>query len=102
MSFNSTPMIHQLRTDFEQLLTLVTGPEAHSGVGHGPPGVCEATHAVQCSRLSAYQRTLSIVQETAAHAQRFALVGRQTSSQTALLAVTAEQLLHFAFSHSRY
>jgi len=30
MSFNSTSMIHQLRTDFEQLLTLVTGPEAHT------------------------------------------------------------------------
>ena len=30
MSFNSTAMIHQLRTDFEQLLTLVTGPEAHT------------------------------------------------------------------------
>lgn len=30
MSFNSTTMIHQLRTDFEQLLTLVTGPEAHT------------------------------------------------------------------------
>jgi hypothetical protein len=30
MSFNSTNMIHQLRTDFEQLLTLVTGPEAHT------------------------------------------------------------------------
>jgi len=29
MSFNSTAMIHQLRTDFEQLLTLVTGPDAH-------------------------------------------------------------------------
>lgn len=30
MSFNSTNLIHQLRTDFEQLLTLVTGPEAHT------------------------------------------------------------------------
>jgi hypothetical protein len=30
MSFNSTAMIHQLRTDFEQLLTLVTGPDAHT------------------------------------------------------------------------
>ena len=30
MSFNSMAMIHQLRTDFEQLLTLVTGPEAHT------------------------------------------------------------------------
>ena len=30
MSFNSTQMIHQLRSDFEQLLALVTGPEAHS------------------------------------------------------------------------
>jgi len=30
MSFNSTPMIHQLRAEFEQLLTLVTGPEAHT------------------------------------------------------------------------
>lgn len=30
MSFNSTTMIHQLRADFEQLLTLVTGPEAHT------------------------------------------------------------------------
>jgi hypothetical protein len=29
MSFNSSPMIHQLRADFEQLLALVTGPEAH-------------------------------------------------------------------------
>ena len=30
MSFNSTQMIHQLRADFEQLLALVTGPEAHT------------------------------------------------------------------------
>jgi hypothetical protein len=30
MSFNSTAMIHQLRTDFEQLLMLVTGPDAHT------------------------------------------------------------------------
>jgi len=30
MSFNSMAMIHQLRTDFEQLLTLVTGPDAHT------------------------------------------------------------------------
>jgi len=30
MSFNSTSMIHQLRAEFEQLLTLVTGPEAHT------------------------------------------------------------------------
>lgn len=30
MSFNSTHMIHQLREDFEKLLTLVTGPEAHT------------------------------------------------------------------------
>jgi hypothetical protein len=30
MSFNSTQMIHQLRVDFERLLALVTGPEAHS------------------------------------------------------------------------
>jgi hypothetical protein len=30
MSFNSTPMIHQLRADFEKLITLVTSPEAHT------------------------------------------------------------------------
>jgi len=30
MSLNSTHMIHQLREDFEKLLTLVTGPEAHT------------------------------------------------------------------------
>jgi hypothetical protein len=30
MSFNSSPMIHQLRADFEQLLAMVTGPEAHT------------------------------------------------------------------------
>ena len=30
MSLNSTTMIHQLREEFEQLLTLVTGPEAHT------------------------------------------------------------------------
>jgi hypothetical protein len=30
MSFNSTPMIHQLRAEFESLLALVTGPEAHT------------------------------------------------------------------------
>jgi hypothetical protein len=30
MSFNSTQMIHQLRGDFERLLALVTGPEAHT------------------------------------------------------------------------
>jgi hypothetical protein len=30
MSPNSTHMIHQLREDFEKLLTLVTGPEAHT------------------------------------------------------------------------
>jgi len=30
MSFNSTQMIHQLRADFESLLALVTGPEAHT------------------------------------------------------------------------
>ena len=30
MSLNSTHMIHQLREDFEQLLSLVTGPEAHT------------------------------------------------------------------------
>lgn len=30
MSVNSTAMIHQLRTDFEQLLSLVTGPEAQT------------------------------------------------------------------------
>jgi len=30
MAFNSPTMIHQLRTDFEQLLTLVTGPDAHT------------------------------------------------------------------------
>jgi hypothetical protein len=30
MSFNSSQMIHQLRADFEQLLALVTGPEAHT------------------------------------------------------------------------
>ena len=30
MSLNSTYMIHQLREDFEKLLTLVTGPEAHT------------------------------------------------------------------------
>jgi len=29
MSFNSSQMIHQLRTDFERLLEMVTGPEAH-------------------------------------------------------------------------
>jgi hypothetical protein len=29
MSFNSAHMIHQLREDFEKLLALVTGPEAH-------------------------------------------------------------------------
>ena len=30
MSFNSTSMIHQLRAEFESLLALVTGPEAHT------------------------------------------------------------------------
>jgi len=30
MSFNSMAMIHQLRMDFEQLLTLVTGPDART------------------------------------------------------------------------
>jgi len=30
MSFNSSPMIHQLRADFEKLLTLVTSPEAQT------------------------------------------------------------------------
>ena len=30
MSFNSPTMIHQLRTDFEQLVTLVTGPDART------------------------------------------------------------------------
>jgi hypothetical protein len=30
MSFNSTEMIHQLRIDFERLLALVTGPQAHT------------------------------------------------------------------------
>ena len=30
MSSNSMQMIHQLRTDFERLLALVTGPEAHT------------------------------------------------------------------------
>jgi hypothetical protein len=30
MSFNSTQMIHQLRTEFERLLALVTSPEAHT------------------------------------------------------------------------
>lgn len=30
MSFNSTSMIHQLRTEFESLLALVTGPDAHT------------------------------------------------------------------------
>ena len=30
MSFNSTRIIHQLRADFEKLIALVTGPEAHS------------------------------------------------------------------------
>lgn len=30
MSFNSTSMIHQLRADFESLLALVTGSEAHT------------------------------------------------------------------------
>ncbi len=30
MSFNSSQMIRQLRADFEQLLALVSGPEAHT------------------------------------------------------------------------
>jgi len=58
---------------------------------------CEATHAVRCSRLHADQRTLPAAVETAAHVQRFVLVGRQASSQLCqrqqggptLLAVTA-------------
>ena len=29
MSFNSTSMIHQMREEYESLLALVTGPEAH-------------------------------------------------------------------------